>query len=153
MEKAMTRQEIILRAYAKKINWIEAADILGLSYRHLGRIKAKYEEVGIDGLFDGRVGKESPRRVPVGEVEEVLRLYREKYFDFNVRHFHEKLSEDHDICFSYTWVKNLLAEVWACGPVGQAKEAQETARKKAAGGNDAAHRRVRASVVWRRSIL
>lgn len=89
------------------------------------------------------------RRVPVGEVEEVLRLYREKYFDFNVRHFHEKLSEDHDICFSYTWVKNLLAEVWACGSIGKAKEAQETAGKKAAGGNDAAHRRVRAPVVWR----
>ena len=130
MEKAMTRQEIILRAYAKKINWIEAADILGLSYRHLGRIKAKYEEVGIDGLFDGRVGKESPRRVPAGEVEEVLRLYREKYFDFNVRHFHEKLSEDHDICFSYTWVKNLLQKSGLVARSGKRKKHRKRRERK-----------------------
>ena len=130
MEKAMTRQEIILRAYAKKINWIEAADILGLSYRHLGRIKAKYEEVGIDGLFDGRVGKESPRRVPVGEVEEVLRLYREKYFDFNVRHFHEKLYEDHDICLSYTWVKNLLQKSGLVARSGKRKKHRKRRERK-----------------------
>jgi hypothetical protein len=38
----------------------------------------------------------------------VLQLYREKYFDFNVRHFHEKLVEEHGIQLSYTWVKLAL---------------------------------------------
>ena len=32
-----------------------------------------------------------PKRVPVATVEKVLALYREKYFDLNVRHFHETL--------------------------------------------------------------
>ena len=41
-------------------------------------------------------------------LEKVLHLYREQYFDFNVRHFHEKLSEEHDIQLSYTWVKLAL---------------------------------------------
>jgi hypothetical protein len=41
-------------------------------------------------------------------VEEVLRLYQEQYFDFNVRHFHEKLCEEHGIKLSYTWVKQAL---------------------------------------------
>jgi hypothetical protein len=41
-------------------------------------------------------------------LEQVLRLYREEYFDFNVRHFHEKLAEVHDIRLSYTWVKLAL---------------------------------------------
>jgi len=40
--------------------------------------------------------------------EEVLQLYREKYFDFNVQHFHEKLRELHGIELSYTWVKTAL---------------------------------------------
>jgi hypothetical protein len=31
-----------------------------------------------------------------------------KYFDFNVRHFHEKLVEEHGIRLSYTWVKRAL---------------------------------------------
>jgi hypothetical protein len=44
----------------------------------------------------------------VAQVEEVLGLYREKYPDFNVRHFHEKLVEEHGIRLSYTWVKLAL---------------------------------------------
>lgn len=108
VEKAMKRQEIILRAYAKKISWIEAAEILGYSARHLRRLREKYEEFGFEGILDGRLGRESPRRTPVAVIEEVLRLYREKYFDFNMTHFVEKLHEEHSIEVSYTWVKNLL---------------------------------------------
>ena len=107
-EKAMTRQEVILRAYAKKISWLQAAEILGISARHLRRIKQLYEQNGFHALFDGRFGKASPRRVPIETVEEVLRLYREEYFDFNVLHFHEKLVEQHRIEVSYTWTKCLL---------------------------------------------
>jgi hypothetical protein len=47
-------------------------------------------------------------RVPLEEAEQVLQLYREKYFDLNVRHFHEKLREGHGIRLSYTWVKLAL---------------------------------------------
>jgi hypothetical protein len=59
-------------------------------------------------LFDRRRGIPSPKRVPLKTVEQVLRLYQEKYFDFNVPHFHKKLSSDHDIHLSYTWVKQVL---------------------------------------------
>jgi hypothetical protein len=41
-------------------------------------------------------------------AERVPALYREKYFDFNVRHFHEKLREEHGLALSYTWVKLAL---------------------------------------------
>lgn len=107
-ERAMKREEIILRAYAKKITWIEAAEILGISCRHLQRVREKYEEWGFEGLHDARIGKISPRRIPVAVIEEVLRLYREEYFDFSVVHFHEKLVEKHQLTVSYTWVKGLL---------------------------------------------
>jgi hypothetical protein len=46
----------------------------------------------------------------VVDLETVLKLYREKYFDLNVRHFHEKLREHHGIRYSYTWVKTALQE-------------------------------------------
>ena len=104
----MKREEIILMAYAKKISWIEAAEILGMSCRHLRRVREKYEAEGFSGLHDGRVGRQSVRRMPVAVLEEVLRLYRDEYFDFNVKHFHEKLVEKHLIQVSYTWVKGLL---------------------------------------------
>ena len=38
----------------------------------------------------------------------VLELYREKYFDLNVRHFCEELREEHGLELSYTWVKLAL---------------------------------------------
>lgn len=41
-------------------------------------------------------------------AEQVLKLYQERYFDFNVKHFHEKLREEHGIRLSYTWVKQAL---------------------------------------------
>jgi transposase len=108
VERAMKVQEVILRAVAKKITWIQAAEILGVSPRHMRRWKEKYELFGFHALFDGRRGKSSPRRVPSAVLDEVLRLYREQYFDLNVSHFHEKLTTEHGFAVSYTWTKGVL---------------------------------------------
>jgi len=108
VERTMKIQEVILRAMAKKITWWQAAEIIGISCRQMRRWRERYEQYGYDGLFDRRRGKPSPKRVPLETVEEVLRLYQELYFDFNTRHFHEKLREEHSICLSYTWVKSAL---------------------------------------------
>src|SRR6201997_4266995 len=108
VERAMKIQEVILRAMAKKITWWQAAEILGFSDRHLRRIRERYQQFGYESMFDKRRGQPSPKRVPFATVEKVLALYREKYFDLNVRHFHEKLGEEHAITLSYTWVKSVL---------------------------------------------
>src|SRR5271166_3189342 len=72
------------------------------------RWRERYEEHGYDGLIDRRRGRASEKRIAVAVVEQVLGLYREKYFDLNVRHFHEKLHDEHGIELSYTWVKLAL---------------------------------------------
>jgi transposase len=108
MERAMKVQEVILQAMAKKITWFQAAEIIGISDRHMRRWRERYEEGGFRGLFDRRQGKPSPKRVPMAVLELVLELYREKYFDFNLRHFHEKLASEHQIGLSYSWVKGVL---------------------------------------------
>jgi hypothetical protein len=108
MERAMKVQEVMLRAWARKITWWQAAEIVGITDRHMRRIRERYEQFGYDGLFDRRQGKPSRKRVPVATVEKVLGLYREQYFDLNVRHFHEKLREHHQIDLSYSWVKSAL---------------------------------------------
>src|SRR5271165_4412183 len=105
VERAMKVQEVILRGMAKKISWWQAAEIIGLSDRSMRRWRERYEEHGYDGLIDRRRGRPSGRRVPLAQVEQVLGLYREHYFDLNVRPFHEKLVEQHGIQLSYTWVK------------------------------------------------
>ena len=108
VERAMKVQEVMLRAWAKKITWWRAAEILGISDRHMRRIRERYEEEGYNGLLDRRRGKPPRRRVPVATVEKVFALYRETYFDLNVQHFHEKLQAEHAIELSYSWVKQAL---------------------------------------------
>ncbi len=97
MERTMKVQEVILRAMAKKIPWWQAAEIIGISDRQMRRWHERYEELEFRGLFDRRRGKPSPKKVPLAAVEKVLALYREKYFDLNVRHFDEKLREEHKV--------------------------------------------------------
>ena len=48
--------------------------------------------------------------MPLATVEQVLGLYREQYFDFNVRHFHEKLREEHGLRLRYMGVNLALQE-------------------------------------------
>ena len=100
--RAMKVREVILKAIAGEIKWIQAADIIGVSTRTIRRMRAAYEKYGIDGLIDQRTIKPSKKRTPYKTIETVLKLYREEYFDFNVQHFHEKLTEDHGIECSYT---------------------------------------------------
>ena len=106
----MKIQEVILKAMAGKLKWWKAAEIIGISDRTMRRWRERYEAEGYSGLWDYRKRSPSPKRVPVEQLEQVLRLYRDKYFDFNVQHFHEKLRDVHGIHFSYTWVKTALQE-------------------------------------------
>lgn len=103
----MKVQEVILRAASGQVSWWQAAEILGISDRSMRRWRERYEAGGYEGLFDRRFHP-SPQRVPWPTVERVLRLYRERYFDFNVRHFHEVLQAEHGVTLSYSWVKAAL---------------------------------------------
>ena len=48
-------------------------------------------------MADWRKGKPSARRIPLAMAEKVLGLYKETYYDLNIRHFREKLRDKHDI--------------------------------------------------------
>jgi len=108
MERMMKVQEVLLRAMAKKISWWQAAEIIGVSARSMRRWRERLEQDGYDGLADRRKGMVSPKRVALELCEKVLGLYRERYYDLNIRHFHEKLKEEHGIELSYTWVQKAL---------------------------------------------
>src|SRR3954464_15859505 len=91
-----------------EIHWVKAADILGWSVRTLRRWRERYERDGYDGLFDRRRRTPSPRRASLADVEQMLRLYREKYAGFNVRHFHAIWRREHGGALSYSFVKQAL---------------------------------------------
>jgi len=87
MERMMKVQDVLLKAMAKKITWWAAAEMVGVSDRTMRRWRERLEEHGYVGLADRRKGKPSPKRIPLATMEELLRLYREKYYDLNMRHF------------------------------------------------------------------
>ena len=104
----MKVQDVLLKAMAKKITWWSAAEILGVTDRTMRRWRERIETDGYSGLADRRKGKPSAQRVPLATIEKVLGLYKETYYDLNIRHFHEKLRDEHAIELSYTWVQKAL---------------------------------------------
>lgn len=106
--KAMTRQEVIKKAAEGAISWIQAADILRVTPRHLRRLRERYVNFGVTGLRDERGYWKRRKRIPAEVVEEICRLKREVYPDFSVRHFHEFAMARHGVKVSYTWVKDIL---------------------------------------------
>ena len=83
----------------------EAAMLLGVSIRTFRRYINRYEEDGLEGLYDRRLTQESHRRAPVDEVMSVQNLYRGRYQGFNVKHFYRWYIHQHEGKRSYAWVK------------------------------------------------
>jgi transposase InsO family protein len=107
-ERAMRLQEVMLKAISGELHWFRAAEILGIDARSWRRWRDRYERYGYDGLMDRRCGKPSVRRVPLTAVQAILRLYRERYRGFNVRHFHQLAQREHGLTLSYSFVKQAL---------------------------------------------
>jgi transposase len=57
LERMMKLQDVILKAMAKKISWMEAAEIAGVTDRTMRRMRERYQEFGYYGLFDQRARK------------------------------------------------------------------------------------------------
>jgi transposase len=108
VERAMKVHEVIMRALDGQLTWIQAAEILGRSPRSIRRLRWKLQRDGYDGLFDRRRQVPSPKRAPVGEVQRLLALYRDRYQGFNVRHFHQLARRQHGVRFCYAFVKKAL---------------------------------------------
>jgi hypothetical protein len=118
-EVFVRRFEEALEQYRRhRLTGEEAGELLGMSGRHFRRLCVRYEEAGVEGLRDRRIGKVSPRRAPARELERMQQLYREQYGDFTVKHFHEHLVRRHGYKLSYTVTRLSLQ---AAGLVVKAK--------------------------------
>ncbi len=86
----------------------EAARILGVTDRTFRRYINRYDKEGLEGIYDKRLTQASHRRAPLDEVLNVCNIYKEKYSDFNVRHFYRWYQQEHEGKRSYSWVKDTL---------------------------------------------
>jgi len=127
-EVFVSRFEEALEQYERhRLTAEEAGELLGMSGRNFRRLCVRYEEDGIDGLRDRRIGKVSPRRAPARELERMHDLYRECYSDFTVKHFHEQLVRRHNYKLCYTVTRLSLQ---AAGLVPKAKRRSAHRKKR-----------------------
>lgn len=106
--RRMRFSSLLERAESKELTQAAAAEMLGMSVRTFQRWAQRFEAEGDDGLVDRRMGRRSPRRAPEEELERMLGLYRDKYADFTVKHFHEQLQRRHNYELGYTVTKLAL---------------------------------------------
>lgn len=91
--KEIRRAQMMALVTEGKRTLVEAAQVLGVSYRQAKRIYRLYREAGAEGLVHGNVGKPSHRRLDAEFREQVVERYRERYTDFGPTFAAEKLLE------------------------------------------------------------
>jgi transposase len=106
--RRMRFSDLLDRTEAKQLTQTAAAEVLGINVRTFQRWAERFEAEGDDGLVDRRMGQRSPRRAPEEELERMLGLFRDKYADFTVKHFHEQLQKRHGYVLGYTVTKHAL---------------------------------------------
>ena len=106
--RAMTRQEVITKAIAREISWLQAAQILRVSARQMRRIKRKVEQFGMSVVLDQRGKRPRRKWIKAATIEMLIRLKRDVYPDFSLRHFYEHVTEKHQLKLSYNWLRLML---------------------------------------------
>ena len=128
--RRMRFSSLLDRTEAKELTQAAASELLGINVRTFQRWAERFEAEGDDGLVDLRMGRRSPKRAPEEELERMLGLFRDKYADFTVKHFHEQLQKRHGYVLGYTVTKLALhAGAW----FGRRRSVRRTARSVHAG--------------------
>ena len=104
--KDVKKYEILKQVITKHLKGTKAALLLGYHPVHISRLKKKIIISGIKGIL--RPKKPSNRKLPDFLKERVKSLYLKSYYDFNIRHFNDKLQENHRIKLSYETVRQIL---------------------------------------------
>ncbi len=85
-----------------------AADLLGLSLRHVRRLLAAFRRAGPAALAHGNRGRPPHNRVPARTQQRVVTLARTTYAGFNHQHLTEILAEEQGIRLSRPTIRHLL---------------------------------------------
>ena len=106
--KDIQRYKVLKDVLDKKLKGIEAASILNLTPVHISRLKAKLLAGGFEEILRKPPPLPPNRKISEAEVQKILKLRKELYYDFNVMHFMDKLHEVHKMLYCYESVRQLL---------------------------------------------
>lgn len=94
--KEQHKLKMVMDYEAGKVRAQRAAELLGITKRQFRRIVAAYRQRGIVALAHGNRGRSPANRISEAVRQEILRLAKETYRDYNDCHFTEELAEQHE---------------------------------------------------------
>ena len=124
------KYEVIKELVDHNGNKNRAAKKLGLSRRQIDRLIIKYKEKGKEGFIHGNRSKTPVNAKPKSLSEDIILLYKNKYYDFNFDHFKEYLANEEDIHVSYKFIYKTLTTNGILSPRARKKTKKEFAKRK-----------------------
>lgn len=106
-KKEQKRVIVLNKVLEGQMTGQEAAEMLGVSLRHTRRLIAGYRQAGAPALAHGNRGRPPVNKLAEPLIEEILRLAKAEYLDYNDTHFSEELVERHGIEVSTATVRRL----------------------------------------------
>lgn len=113
-KQELGRVQIMDRIAERRMTQVEAARMVGVSARHIGRLYRAYRRDGPGALVSKKRGRTSNRKLPDAVKTQVLDLVREHYHDFGPTLASEKLAEVHGVGVGVETLRLWMieAELW-----------------------------------------
>ena len=114
--KEQSRLQVLNSLAAEHMTLDQAAELMGVTSRHTGRILAAYRERGAAALAHGHRGRRPVNATPEALVVDVAHLARTRYAGVNHTHLAELLAEREGIHIGRTTLRRVLLDAGLSSP-------------------------------------
>lgn len=128
--KEQEKYEVIKELVEHNGNKKRASKKLDLSRRQVDRLIIKYKEKGKSGFVHGNRSKKPVNTLDKSISEDIILLYKNKYYDFNFNHFKDFLETKENIKVSYKFIYRTLSKEGIISPKARRKTKRDYTKKK-----------------------
>ena len=131
-QKEQTRLQVLNSVLADQVPVCQAAEVLGVSERHMRRILATYGKEGAAALAHGNRGRRPANTTTETKMTYVVQLARTRYAGTNHTHLTELLMEREGIDLSRSTVRRILVSAGVDSPRRRRPPRHRVRRKRMA---------------------
>ena len=128
--KEQTKYEVIKELVDHNGNKNRVCIKLGISKRQVNRLIIIYKEKGKAGFVHGNRQRKPINALNNSISQDIILLYKNKYYDFNFNHFKEFLSTKENINVSYDFIYKVLTKEGILSPKARKKTKRKFTKKK-----------------------
>ncbi len=110
-ERELLRLKIINNLIDKKINGTDASKQMGLSVRHVKRLKTAVIKYGPEALTHKSRGRQGNRKLKANILDRAERYLKEEFYDFGPTFAAEKLDEIHGLSINKETIRGIMTNL------------------------------------------